>query len=173
MLLDRKRLDTLVVDRSLVGVELLRTHAEDSPGQLDQLRQGAHEDDATRTMTGGVVPEPSSTDHLFGSAFAEDHPYGVMPQLADQEQCAVIRPWRREATWGGGMMTGAQRLTYEIRVRGELTDALVAALRALNLHIEQANGTILVGVFRDQAELHGALQAMQDFGVELVEVRQR
>jgi lipoate synthase len=72
------------------------------------------------------------------------------------------------------MTTGAERLTYEIRVRGELTDALVAALEALNLHIEATgNGTILVGVFRDQAELHGALQAMQDFGVELVEIRQR
>jgi hypothetical protein len=66
------------------------------------------------------------------------------------------------------------RLTYEIRVRGELTDALVAALQALNLDIEQTpNGTILVGVFRDQPELLGALQAMHDFGVELVEVRQR
>ena len=64
--------------------------------------------------------------------------------------------------------------SHEIRVRGELTDALVAALQALNLHIEQTeNGTILVGVFRDQSELHGALQAMQDFGVELVEIRQR
>jgi hypothetical protein len=42
------------------------------------------------------------------------------------------------------------------------------------LEIEQAaNGTILVGVFRDQPELLGALQAMHDFGVELVEVRQR
>ena len=72
------------------------------------------------------------------------------------------------------MTRGAARLTYEIRVRGELTDALVAALEALNLQIETTgNGTILVGVFRDQAELHGALQAMQDFGVELVEIRQR
>ena len=72
------------------------------------------------------------------------------------------------------MTRGAERLTYEIRVRGELTDALVAALQALNLRIEETgNGTILVGVFRDQAELHGALQAMQDFGVELVEIRQR
>jgi hypothetical protein len=72
------------------------------------------------------------------------------------------------------MTRGAKRLTYEIRVRGEVPDALVAALSALNLNIEQtANGAILVGVFRDQAELHGALQAMQDFGVELVEVRQR
>jgi len=71
------------------------------------------------------------------------------------------------------MTTGAERLTYEIRVRGELTDALVAALQALNLDIEQtANGTILVGVFRDQPELLSALQAMHDC-VELVEVRQR
>lgn len=72
------------------------------------------------------------------------------------------------------MTTGAGRLTYEIRVRGELTDALVAALQTLNLDIEQtANETILVGVFRDQHELLGALRAIQDFGVELVEVRQR
>ncbi|HEY6809627.1 MAG TPA: hypothetical protein VIZ70_00745 [Propionibacteriaceae bacterium] len=72
------------------------------------------------------------------------------------------------------MTRGAERLTYEIRVRGELTDALIAALKALSLHIEQMeSGTILIGVFRDQSELHGALQAMQDFGVELVEIRQR
>jgi hypothetical protein len=79
------------------------------------------------------------------------------------------------ANGGRTIMTrGAERLTYEIRVRGELPDALVAALAALNLNVEQtASGAILIGVFRDQAELHGALQAMQDFGVELVEVRQR
>jgi hypothetical protein len=72
------------------------------------------------------------------------------------------------------MTRGAERLTYEIRVRGELTDVLVAALRPLGLHVEQtADGAILVGVFRDQAELHGALQAMQDLGIELVEMRQR
>jgi hypothetical protein len=72
------------------------------------------------------------------------------------------------------MTRGAGRLTYEIRVRGELTDALIAALQALNLQIERTTSdAILVGVFRDQAELHGALQAMQDLGVELVEVRQR
>jgi hypothetical protein len=72
------------------------------------------------------------------------------------------------------MIEGAPRLTYEIRVRGELTDALVAALSALKLRIEQTQtDAILVGDFRDQAELHGALQAMQDLGVELVEVRRR
>ncbi|HJQ89655.1 MAG TPA: hypothetical protein VJ820_19585 [Propionibacteriaceae bacterium] len=52
-----------------------------------------------------------------------------MPQVTDQEQSAGIRSWRREARWEGGMTTGAERLTYEIRVRGELTDALVAGPR--------------------------------------------
>ena len=72
------------------------------------------------------------------------------------------------------MNGGAVGLTYEIRVGGELTDALLAALEPLGLQVEQfSNGPILVGVFRDQAELHGALQAMQDLGVELMEIRQR
>jgi hypothetical protein len=65
------------------------------------------------------------------------------------------------------------RLTYEIRVRGELTDALIAALKPLGLRVEQTStGPVLIGAFRDQAELHGALQAMQDLGVELLEMRQ-
>ena len=72
------------------------------------------------------------------------------------------------------MTHGAERQTYEIRVRGELTDALSAALKPLGLHVEETvNGPTLVGAFRDQAELHGALQAMQDLGIELLEMRQR
>ena len=71
-------------------------------------------------------------------------------------------------------MTGrAARPRYEIRVRGELTPALVSMLKALNLRTEQTKtGPILVGVFRDQAELNGALQALSDLGIELVSVRQ-
>jgi hypothetical protein len=46
VLLDREPADMLVVDRSLVGIELLRPHPEDSSGQLDQVRPCAHEDDA-------------------------------------------------------------------------------------------------------------------------------
>jgi hypothetical protein len=71
------------------------------------------------------------------------------------------------------MSPGAERLTYEIRVRGELTDALIAALKPLGLRVERTStGPVLIGVFRDQAELHGALQAMQDLGIELLEMRQ-
>jgi hypothetical protein len=78
---------------------------------------------------------------------------------------------------GAGMATvmtrGAERLTYEIRVRGKLTDALLAALEPLGLRVEEtSSGPVLIGSFRDQAELHGALQALQDLGVELVEMRQ-
>jgi len=72
------------------------------------------------------------------------------------------------------MSGGDGRLSYEIRVRGELTDALIAALQPLGLQVEQTpSGPILLGLFRDQAELHGALEAMQDLGVELIEIRQR
>jgi hypothetical protein len=71
------------------------------------------------------------------------------------------------------MTQGVERLTYEIRVRGELTEALLAALKPLGLRMEQSpSGPILVGAFRDQAELHGALAALQDLGVELMEMRQ-
>jgi hypothetical protein len=46
-------------------------------------------------------------------------------------------------------------------------------LEALNLRTEQTEtGPMLVGVFRDQAELNGALQALSDLGIELVSVRQ-
>ena len=57
--------------------------------------------------------------------------------------------------------------------RGELTAALIAALKPLGLRVERTStGPVLIGAFRDQAELHGALQAMQDLGVELLEMRQ-
>ena len=79
-----------------------------------------------------------------------------------------------EQSTGSAVMTGrAARPRYEIRVRGELTPALVSMLEALNLRTEQTEtGPILVGVFRDQAELNGALQALSDLGIELVSVRQ-
>jgi hypothetical protein len=58
VLLDPERPDMLFMDRSLIGIEVLLAHLEDSPGQLDQVRQCAHEDDAN----------PSE------SALGKDHP---------------------------------------------------------------------------------------------------
>jgi len=111
-----------------------------------------------------------------------------MPEGPNGEHCAVIQPLAGQHVWRPHvnqnldrnhpeppvMNGGAERLTYEIRVRGELTEALLAALEPLGLEVEElSSAPILVGVFRDQAELHGALQALQDLGVELVEIRQR
>ncbi len=64
MLLDRERPDMLVMDRSLVGIELLRAHPEDSPGQLDQVRQCAHEDDANPSGSAFGQRSPLKSDAL-------------------------------------------------------------------------------------------------------------
>ncbi|MFD1826242.1 MULTISPECIES: hypothetical protein [Mumia] len=60
--------------------------------------------------------------------------------------------------------------SYEILVRGELSEALVAALAALRLRVEPGDTVALRGAFRDRAELLGALQALEELGVELIEV---
>ena len=82
MLLDRKGLDTLIVDRPFVGIELLRAHAEDTASQLDQIRQGAHEETV-------LVSESGSSPRL-----SERHPQRSPPKsdvwAADREHCAFI-----------------------------------------------------------------------------------
>jgi hypothetical protein len=47
MLFNGKGVHLLVMDWSLIGIELLRAHAEDSAGQLDEIRERAHTDDAS------------------------------------------------------------------------------------------------------------------------------
>ena len=113
------------------------------------------------------------SDHCVGESTWRRH---VRDEFVDRHRRHRYqgRGHHRPSGDGTVMTKGAGRLTYGIRVRGEVPDALVAALAALNLNIEQtADGAILIGVFRDQAEPHGAPQAIQDFGVELAEVRQR
>jgi hypothetical protein len=48
VLLDREGLDMSIMDRPFVWVELLRAHLEGATGQLDQVRQRAHANDASR-----------------------------------------------------------------------------------------------------------------------------
>lgn len=58
---------------------------------------------------------------------------------------------------------------YRIVVRGELGGALAHAFE--NLSVEAASGeTVLSGDLADQAELHGVLDRLRDFGIELVAV---
>lgn len=59
---------------------------------------------------------------------------------------------------------------YEVRVRGLLGETLLGAFPGL--HSEARGGdTVLIGVVRDQAALHGVLAQVEALGLELLEVR--
>jgi hypothetical protein len=59
---------------------------------------------------------------------------------------------------------------YEIRVRGRVSDTVLATFDGLECDVERVE-TVLHGPVRDQAELHGLLHRVQSLGLELVEVR--
>jgi hypothetical protein len=60
--------------------------------------------------------------------------------------------------------------SYEIRIRGRLSDPLLAAFGELTPSVE-AGETVLHGPERDQAAPYGLLDRIQSLGLELVEVR--
>jgi hypothetical protein len=60
--------------------------------------------------------------------------------------------------------------TYEFRIRGRLSEPLLARFDTLESEIERSE-TVLHGPIRDQAELHGVIERVQSLGLELVEVR--
>jgi hypothetical protein len=67
--------------------------------------------------------------------------------------------------------TRAAPARYRIVVRGRLTERLASAFDGMAL--EAGTGvTALVGEVRDQSELHGLLDRIRDFGLELVKVEQ-
>jgi hypothetical protein len=64
--------------------------------------------------------------------------------------------------YGGG--------TYEIRIRGRLSDSALAAFEGLTATVEPVE-TVLHGPVGDQSSLHGLLDRIQSLGLELVEIR--
>jgi len=60
--------------------------------------------------------------------------------------------------------------SYEIRVRGRLTDSLLTAFEGMQASVEPVE-TVLHGPVQDQAALYGLLDRIQALGLELVEVR--
>ena len=66
--------------------------------------------------------------------------------------------------------TAAQGEFYEIRIDGYLGDHWSAWFDGLSLTQEQDGTTVLVGLVRDQAELHGILDKIRDLGLPLVSV---
>jgi hypothetical protein len=60
---------------------------------------------------------------------------------------------------------------YEIRIRGRVSDSVLASFNGLDADFEPAE-TVLHGSHLDQAALHGVLELVRQLGLELVEVRQ-
>jgi hypothetical protein len=58
---------------------------------------------------------------------------------------------------------------YEIRIKGRLTDSMLAAFEGLTATVEPGE-TVLQGQVLDQAALYGLLERIQSLGLELVEV---
>jgi len=65
---------------------------------------------------------------------------------------------------------GVPEALYEIRIRGRVSQTLLATFDHMESTVEPVE-TILHGPVRDQAELHGLLHRVQALGLELVEVR--
>ena len=70
----------------------------------------------------------------------------------------------------GGMLEGMPARTCRLVLEAELGDDLEHAFHGMVL--TRADGcTALTGHVRDQAELHGVLQRVSDFGLILLEAR--
>ena len=60
--------------------------------------------------------------------------------------------------------------SYEIRIKGRLSDSLLAAFEGLTATVEPVE-TVLHGPVSDQSSLHDLLDRIQSLGLELVEIR--
>jgi hypothetical protein len=60
--------------------------------------------------------------------------------------------------------------SYEIRIKGRLSDSLLAAFEGMTASVEPVE-TVLHGPIQDQSSLHGLLDRIQSLGLELVEIR--
>jgi hypothetical protein len=60
---------------------------------------------------------------------------------------------------------------YEIRIKGRLSDSVLAAFEGLRTTVQPVE-TVLYGPVQDQAALYGLLDRIQLLGLELVEIRQ-
>jgi hypothetical protein len=60
---------------------------------------------------------------------------------------------------------------YEIRIKGRLSDSLLAAFEGMRASVQPVE-TVLYGPVQDQAALYGLLNRIQSLGLELVEIRQ-
>ena len=69
------------------------------------------------------------------------------------------------------MTAGARGHSYELVLRGEIGDHFAALFDDMRLTRSRGN-TVLAGPVRDQAQLHGFIERIQELGIELVSVNQ-
>ena len=60
--------------------------------------------------------------------------------------------------------------SYEIRIKGRLSDSMLAAFEGLTATVEPVE-TVLHGPMEDQSSLRGLLDRIQSLDLELVEIR--
>jgi hypothetical protein len=60
-----------------------------------------------------------------------------------------------------------ERTRYEIVIRGRLSPRFGWAFEGLEVRPGEGQ-TVLIGDFTDQSQLHGVLDRIRDFGIELV-----
>jgi hypothetical protein len=60
--------------------------------------------------------------------------------------------------------------TYQICVRGRLTERLAAALEGMTLHANAVD-SVFSGEVKDQSQLYGLLDQLRDLGLELISVQ--
>jgi hypothetical protein len=83
---------------------------------------------------------------------------------------ASLRP-DRGWMWQEGSAVPFAGGDYEIRIKGRLSDSLLAAFEGLTTTVQPVE-TVLYGPVQDQAALYGLLDRIQSLGLELVEIRQ-
>jgi hypothetical protein len=59
---------------------------------------------------------------------------------------------------------------YQIRIRGHLSQPLMAWFEGLTITLEEDGTTLLTGSVLDQAALHGILKKVRDLGLPLLSV---
>src|SRR5919198_2831311 len=96
---------------------------------------------------------PGATIHFYGQP---GRTASIGPASARQGKGESAVPF------GGG--------NYEIRVKGRLSDSVLAAFEGLTATVEPVE-TVLHGRVQDQSSLHGLLDRIQSLGLELVEIR--
>jgi len=60
---------------------------------------------------------------------------------------------------------------YEIWVRGVLSEHFALGFKGIDLKVQDGEITVLVGEIVDQSQLHGLLDCLSNFGLELLSLK--